>query len=169
MAGHGLGGTYRNFLAKQISDGVSFERIADGRRGAVGVDVADDARIELRVAQRVAHDAETAFVLGGGLSHVIRVRAHAVADDFGQDGSVPAAGMLEFFENQDAGAFAHHEAVAVLVPGTAGASGVVIASGKRAHGGESADAHGSNGGFGASGNHYVGILVLDYAKGIADG
>src|SRR5437870_1675409 len=41
--------------------------------------------------------------------------------------------------------------------------------GKRAHGGESADAHGGNGGFGASGNHYIGVMVLDDAEGIADG
>src|SRR5882762_1074640 len=144
MAGHGLGGTHRNLISKQISNGVRFERVSDGRRGAVSVKVADDAGIEFRVAQRVAHDAETTFVLRGGLSHVISVRGHAVADDFGQDGSAPAAGMLEFFENQDAGAFAHHEAIAVLVPWTAGASGIVIASRKSAHGGKSADTHGSN-------------------------
>src|ERR1700693_5555452 len=131
----------------------------------MGVEVADDAGIEFRVAQRVAHDPEPAFVLGGGLSHVIGVRGHTVANHFRQDGSAPAAGMLEFFQNQDAGAFTHHEAVAVLVPGTAGASGVVIASGKRAHGGEPADAHGGNGGFGSSGNHYVGVVVLDDAEG----
>src|SRR5229473_1335943 len=145
MAGHGFGGTYRNLISEQISNGVRFERVADGRRGAVGVEVADDTGIEFRVAQRVAHDAETAFVLGGWLSHVIGVRGHTVADYFRQDGSAAAAGMLEFFENQDAGAFAHHEAIAVLVPRTAGASGIVIASRKRAHGGESSDAHGSDG------------------------
>src|SRR5258708_11542294 len=151
------------------SNGVRFERVADGRRGAVGVEVADDAGIELRIAQRVAHDAEPSFVLGGGLRHVIRVRGHTVANYFRQDGSAAAASMLEFFENQDAGAFAHHEAIAVLVPGPAGASGIVVASRKRAHGGESADTHGRNGSFRASGNHYVGIMVLDDAKGIADG
>ena len=77
--------------------------------------------------------------------------------------------MLEFFENQNACAFAHDEAVAILVPGTAGASGIVVARGERAHGGESADAHGSDRGFGASGDHHVGIAVLNDAEGIADG
>src|SRR5208282_4057898 len=169
MTGHGLGGTDRDFLATQISNGVRFEGVTERRRGAVGVDVADDAGIEFGVAQGVAHDAETAFVLGGGLSHVIGVGGHTVAYDFGEDGRAAAAGVLELFENHDASAFAHDEAVAVLVPGTAGAGGVVIARGKGAHGGESADAHGSNGGFGASGNHYVGVTVLDDAEGIADG
>ena len=135
----------------------------------MGVEVADDAGVEFGVAERVAHDAESAFMLGGGLSHVIGVGGHAVADDFRQDGRAAAAGMLEFFENHDAGAFAHDEAVAVSVPGTAGASRIVVARGERAHGGESADAHGSDGSFGASGNHHVGIAVLDDAEGIADG
>ena len=108
-------------------------------------------------------------MLGGGLRHVVGVGGHTVADDFRQDGSAAAAGMLEFFENQDAGAFAHDEAVAILVPGTAGASGVVVARGKCAHGGESANAHGSDGGLGASGNHHVGIAMLDDAERIADG
>jgi hypothetical protein len=100
---------------------------------------------------------------------VIGVGGHTVAYDFCQDGRAAAAGVLELFENHDAGAFAHDEAVAVLVPGTAGAGGVVIAGGECAHGGESAYAHGSDGGFGASGNHYVGISALDDAEGIADG
>src|ERR1017187_3275754 len=77
--------------------------------------------------------------------------------------------MLKLFEDKDASAFAHDEAVAIPVPGTTGASRVVIARGEGAHGGESADAHGSDGGFGASGNHHVGIAVLDDAEGIADG
>src|SRR5208282_411246 len=77
--------------------------------------------------------------------------------------------MFQFFEDEDACAFAHDEAVAVSVPGAAGAGGVVVAGGEGAHGGESADAHGSDGGFGASGDHDVGIAVLDDAKGIADG
>jgi len=92
---------------------------------------------------------------------VVRVGRGRGAEDFGVDRRATGLGMLPLFENQDTGAFAHHEAVAVLVPGTAGASGVVIASGERAHGSESAHAHGRNGGFGASGNHDVGIAVLD--------
>src|ERR1039458_2533714 len=77
--------------------------------------------------------------------------------------------MLKLFEDKDASAFAPDEAVAIPGPGTTGASRVVIARGEGAHGGESAYAHGSDGGLGASGNHYVGIAVLDDAEGIADG
>src|ERR1700722_10400020 len=97
MAGHGFGGTYRNFFPKQISDGVGFESVADGRRSAVGVEVSDYAGVEFCVAQGVAHDTESTFVLGSGLSHVIGVGGHAVAYDLRKNGSVAAAGVLEFF------------------------------------------------------------------------
>src|SRR5208283_5628399 len=93
----------------------------------------------------------------------------AIANDFGEDGRTAAAGVLQFLQDQNAGALAHDEAIAIFVPGTAGASRIVVARGKRAHGGESADAHGSDGSFRATGNHDIGILVLDDAKGIADG
>ena len=43
-------------------------------------------------------------------------RAHAVADDLGEDRGAAPLGEFQFLEHQDAGAFADHEAVAVLVP-----------------------------------------------------
>ena len=67
----------------------------------MSVQVADDAGVELGVAEGVAHDAESAFVLGSGLGHVIGVGRHAVADDLGEDRSAAAAGVLEFFENHE--------------------------------------------------------------------
>ena len=47
--------------------------------------------------------------------------------------------------------------------------GIVIARGESAHGGESADAHGRDGGFGAAGDHHVGGATLNNFEGIADG
>jgi hypothetical protein len=52
----------------------------------------------------------------------------------------PRAGVLALFEHQHAGAFAEHEAVAALVPGTRGRGRVVVAGGQRPRGGEAADA-----------------------------
>src|ERR1700690_2110214 len=150
MTGHGLRRTHRNLISKQISYRMRFEGVADGRRGAMSVHVADDACVEFRIAQRIAHDAESAFVFGSRLRHVISVGGHAVANKFGENRSATPTRVFELFENQNARAFAHHEAIAILIPGTAGAGWVVIADGKRAHRGESANAHGSNGGLGAS-------------------
>src|SRR5208337_4434122 len=142
---------------------------ADGRGCAVSVDVADYAGRDAGVAHGVAHDAESAFMFGSGLGHVVGVGGHAVADDFGEDGRAALASVLQLFEDHDARAFAHDEAVASLIPGAAGSLGLVVAGGKRAHGGESPDAHGCDGGFGAAGDHHVGVVVLDDAEGIADG
>ena len=117
----------------------------------------------------VAHHAEAAFVFGSRLGHVVGVAGHAIAGNFGEDGRAAPFGVLEFFEHQDARAFAHDEAVAIFIPGTAGFFGIVIARGKGAHGGESADAHGSDGRLGAAGNHHVGVVVLNDAERISDG
>ena len=80
-----------------------------------------------------------------------------------------AAGKFQLFQNQDAGAFADHESVAVGIPRTAGFFGSIVARGKRSHSGETADAHGSDGSFRAAGDHDVGITAGDDFEGIADG
>ena len=108
-------------------------------------------------------------MFGRGLGHVVGVAGHAVADDLGENGSAALAGKFQLFEDHDARAFADDEAVTVFVPGAAGFFGIVVAGGERAHGGESAYAHGSDGSLGAAGDHDVGIVVLDDAKRIADG
>jgi hypothetical protein len=77
--------------------------------------------------------------------------------------------VLERFEDEDAGAFADDEAVALGVERTAGALGLVIARGERFHGRETADAHGGDGGFAAAADHDLGITTLDEAEGIAHG
>ena len=115
------------------------------------------------------HGAEAAFALGSHAGHVEGVGGHAVADDLGENLCAAGLGELQLFHDEDAGAFADDEAVAVLVEGAAGVFGIVVAGGEGLHGGESADAHGGDGGLGASGDHGVGIAALDDAEGIADG
>ena len=77
--------------------------------------------------------------------------------------------VLERFENQNSRAFADDEAVAAGVERAAGVSGIFIASGKSFHGSKAADAHGSDGGFGAAADHHVRGAALDDFEGIADG
>src|SRR5208283_3596080 len=62
-----------------------------------------------------------------------------------------------------------HKAVAILVPRTAGLFRIVIAGGERAHGGESTDAHRSDGGLGTAGDHNVSVIVLNDAERVSDG
>ena len=89
MAGHGFGRAHRNLsIAKEISYRMRLKRIADGRRGAVRVDVTNVRGIDLGIANRIAHYAEAAFVLRRRLRDVVGVSRHAVADDF-RDGLAP--------------------------------------------------------------------------------
>src|SRR2546422_486289 len=78
-------------------------------------------------------------------------------------------GVFERFENQDAGALADDEAVAIRVERAAGARRLVIARGQCFHGGKAADAHGCDGRLSAAGNHHVGVAALNDFEGVADG
>ncbi len=123
-------------IAEGALDGRGFQFVAQRSGGAVGVDVADLLRREAGVAEGVAHHAVATFASGRRLGDVVGIGAHAVADNFGDDRRAALPGEFQLFQNQNPRAFADDEAVAILVPGTAGAMGIVVASGERAHGAE---------------------------------
>ena len=62
-----------------------------------------------------------AIAVRRGRGDVVGVARHAVADQFGIDFRAALLGVLVFLQHHDAGALAHHEAVAILVIGTRGA------------------------------------------------
>ena len=67
MAGHRFGGTDREFvLAKEIPDGLGFQRVANRGRRAMRINVADVGGLDAGIADGIPHDAEAAFVLGRG-------------------------------------------------------------------------------------------------------
>ncbi len=103
-----------------------------------------------------AHHAERSVAIFRWAGDVIRVAAHAVTDDLGQDVRTAPLGIFELFQDQNAGALAHHEAVALGVPGTGSFLGFVIALRKSAHGRKPADAHGRDAGLRAAADHGVG-------------
>src|ERR1017187_2627448 len=135
----------------------------------MGIHISDDVGSYARIAHGVAHYAKAALVLRCRLRHVVSIAAHAVARDLREDASAALAGEFQLFQDHDARAFADHEAVAISIPRTAGLLGGVVAGRQSAHGGESANAHGSDCGLRAPGNHHVGIVVLDDAVRISDG
>src|SRR5207244_12305168 len=65
-------------------------------------------------------------------------------------------------------AFADDKSVAAGIPRTARMRRIVIARGERLHGGKSPDAHGRDGGFGATANHHFCGAALDNLEGIAN-
>ncbi len=99
---------------------------------------------------------------------MVGVAGHAVANDFGKDGSIAFLRVLEGLQEENTRAFADDEAVAAGVERPAGVSRIIIASGERFHRSKASDAHRSNGGFRAAGNHHVRRAALDDFEGIAD-
>ena len=97
------------------------------------------------------------------------VAAHAVADDFGQDGRAAPFGEFEFFENQDARAFADDESVAIAVEGPRSVRGIVVALRQARAWPRIRRRPWGDAGLGAAADHDVGIVALDDFEGIADG
>ena len=86
---------------------------------------------------RRRHAAEAAIAVRRGRGDVIGVAGQAVADDLGIDLRAARLGVLIFLEHHDAGALAHHEAVAVLVVGPRGLGRRFVEAGRqRARGAE---------------------------------
>src|SRR3954471_6622208 len=108
VTSHGLGRADSNFLsmlAEKVLDGLRFQHIPDRRRGSVRVDVADLVAPDARVFHGLIHHAEAAFVLGCGLRDVIRIAAHAVADDLREYVRATLLRAFELFEDQNPRAF----------------------------------------------------------------
>ncbi len=135
----------------------------------MGVEVVDLIGLDACDPEGVLHGAIAAFSFGSHAGHVEGVGGETVADDFGEDLCAAGFGELKLFEDEDACAFADDEAVTILVEGTGGVLGVVVAGGECAHGSEACDSEGSDRGLGAACDHGVGVAALDEAEGVADG
>ena len=78
--------------------------------------------------------------------------------------------MFIFFQNDDARAFAHHETVAILVIRAACFFGAIIkAAIERTGLCKTGHAQGVDRAFRTTGQHDVGIAILDHAGGIPNG
>ena len=128
----------------------------------------DVLRVFLAVLEGHLDGVGRAAAVRGRGAEVIGIRADAVADEFGVDFRTAFFGVFEFLDDDDAGAFAHDEAVAVFIEGAGSAFGIVVAGAERLHVGETAEAHRQDGGFGTAADEAVGIAEFDDAPGLAD-
>src|SRR5262249_58911373 len=125
-------------------DGQGLGCIALGRAGSVGVDVLDVVGVEAGVGQGKLHGAGGAAAAGVRIGNVVGVSRAAAAEQFGVNDRTAPSCVFQFFEDEDARAFAQHEAVAILVKRSAGSLGVVVASRQGAGRAKTAQAHGSD-------------------------
>ena len=100
---------------------------------------------------------------------MVGVAGQAVADHFGVDLGAARLGVLQLLQHDDAGALAHHEAVAVLVVGTRGLLRLVVEGGaQRAAGGKAGNGDAADRALGSARHHHVGIVELDQPRRVAD-
>ena len=87
----------------------------------------------------------------------------------GVDARAARLGTFEFFEDERATAVTHDEAIAILVPGTAGTLRIVIALRQRPRLAEAGQGGRRRGALGTTRDDDVRIAVLDAAHAEADG
>ena len=126
--------------------------------------------IELGVLQGELHGLGGADALRVRRGDVVRVGRAAAAEHLGVDAGAALLGVFEFFEDDDAGALAEDEAVAVLVERPAGAlSGSSLRMRQGAAAMKPPRPIGGDGRLGAAGDHDVGVVPLNGVQGVADG
>ena len=154
-------------FAEDFLDGFHFVDVADRRRRAVRIEVGDVGGRNAGVADRHFHAA--ARTVGRRRRDVEGVARKAVAHDFGVDLGAARESVFKLFEDEHARAFAHHEAVAVLVEGTRSGLRIVVAARERVHGVKGAHGEGMNRRFAAARDHDRRVAALDHVHRFADG
>ena len=77
-------------------------------------------------SSRALHGQDGPLGGGVGVRDAVGVRRIAIAQHLAQDRRAAGAGVLQVLEHQDAGALAHHEAVALAVEGAGGGLGARV-------------------------------------------
>src|SRR5690606_20081665 len=114
----GFGGAHHHVggrIAQKAGDGAQLDLVAERRRGAVGVDVVDIGGGNAGALDGGGHGAEAAIAVLGRGGDVMGIARKAVADHFAVDFRAARPGVFVFFKDDDAGALAHDETVAILV------------------------------------------------------
>ena len=117
------------------------------------------------VFDRPGHRADAAVAVFAGRSDVVAVARETVAGELRIDARAARLGVFEFFEHDDAGAFAEHKAIALFIERARCALGVVVARRQRAHVGEAGHAQRRHRRFGTASEHHVRVAVLNGAQG----
>jgi hypothetical protein len=92
---------------------------------------------------------------------VIGIRAHAETSQFAIDSRTASLGVLVLFKHQHTGTFTQDEAVAILVPRTAGRLRIIVARRQCPRRTETTKTERRNRTFGTAGNHDIRVAVLN--------
>src|SRR2546423_10506643 len=100
---------------------------------------------------------------------MMRVRTQPVANQLAVNLRIPLFRTLEFFDHDNARAFADDKAVAVAIPWPRGVRRIVISRAQRLHRAEAGETDRDNGRLRAAGKEDISIAEFNHAPRFADG
>src|SRR6202022_2939372 len=171
MASHRFGGADRNFagvIAEDLLDRASLAKIADVRRGGVGVDVINLVWGNAGMFERELHGARGAFAVRWRSSHVVGVCSKSVSREFAINLRAARFRVFQLFYDNNTGAFAHAKAIAIAVERSRSALGLVVARAERSHGGETCKTNRDNRSLGASSEKNIRVAKLNHPPRCAE-
>ena len=113
-------------VAENCADRKRFVAVVFARARAMSVDVVDFGRLDPGVGNRQSDRFDRPLAVWMLIRDAKGVGRAAESDHFGQDRGPVIDGMFQSFQNDDAGSFADHEAVARRIKGPTGGSGIVV-------------------------------------------
>ena len=120
------------------------------------------------MVERHPHRAHGAFSIRGRRSHVMRIGGEAVTGQLAINFRAAGLRVLELFDDENAGAFAHDETVPVAIERARRALRLVVARAQRLHRGKTGKADRDDRRFGAAREEDVGVAEFNHAPRFAD-
>ena len=96
-------------IAEDVLDRLRLGDVAERRRGAVRVDVADPLEVHACACERRAHHRRDSRCLGLGLGKMVCVVRGAVTEHLAVDVGAAALGCVPVLEQHGTGSLGHHE------------------------------------------------------------
>ncbi|MPL70622.1 hypothetical protein SDC9_16381 [bioreactor metagenome] len=149
--------------------GFGFDRIVQGRRGAVGAHPVYVVGVQSGVGQGKPDSPGDTDPFGIGGGEMVGVAGLAEARDLRVNLRSSGKGMLVFFQHEDSGSLGHHKAVPVPVERSGSLFGLLVPGGQGLNVDKAGHAHAHDAGFGAAGDDRVGLVVPDESHGLSYG
>ena len=154
--------------AEHFANREGLDAVVDAGAGAVRVDVVDVVRRKSGVFEGGAHTTDGAAAFRVDVGDAVGVGRRAVPDDFAVNFRAAFFGVFEFFEDEDAGAFAEDKAVASFIEGARGFFRLVVGRAESGEEVETGNAERVNHRVRAAGEHHVGFVAADKFGRFAD-
>ena len=156
-------------VTENFFDNDGFGFIAKRSGGAVGVEIIHLVGPNTGMSERELHGAGALFASGIGVAHVMGIAGAGPADHFSVNVGTAAASVIQFFQRDDATAFADDEPIAFGVEWARGFFRFVVSGSEGVDCAKGDDDDRMDRCIGAAGQHHIGITPADKVGGMGDG